>query len=156
MSASLTSWLTIPEISPRVVSFLNLLRLLLLTSHIANTDGADTIRSSHIKFDNWTVYSGDDSISLKANSTDVSITNSHFYNGLGIALGSIGQYNGQFETIERLHVDNCHFDNTLHAVYFKTWTDDQNGYPPNGGGGGLGCKYLHTARRREFLITSCL
>ncbi|KAF4472576.1 exo-rhamnogalacturonase B [Fusarium albosuccineum] len=104
----------------------------------SNTDGADTIRSSHIKFDNWTVYSGDDSISLKANSTDVSITNSRFYNGLGIALGSIGQYNDQFETIERLHVDNCHFDNTLHAVYFKTWTDDQNGYPPNGGGGGLG------------------
>ncbi|KAG7044404.1 exo-rhamnogalacturonase B [Colletotrichum scovillei] len=104
----------------------------------SNTDGADTIRSSGIKFNNWTVYSGDDSISLKANSTDVSITNSKFYNGLGIALGSIGQYNDQFETIERLKVENCFFDNTLHAVYFKTWTDDQNGYPPNGGGGGLG------------------
>ncbi|KAK6215737.1 exo-rhamnogalacturonase b [Colletotrichum tabaci] len=104
----------------------------------SNTDGADTIRSSGIRFNNWTVYSGDDSISLKANSTDISITNSRFYNGLGIALGSIGQYNGQFETIERLNVENCFFDNTLHAVYFKTWTDDQNGYPPNGGGGGLG------------------
>ncbi|KAF4979258.1 hypothetical protein FZEAL_4503 [Fusarium zealandicum] len=104
----------------------------------SNTDGADTIRSSHIKFDNWTVYSGDDSISLKADSTDVSITNSRFYNGLGIALGSIGQYKGAFETIERLRVENCYFDNTLHAVYFKTWTNDQNGYPPNGGGGGLG------------------
>ncbi|KAK1547637.1 exo-rhamnogalacturonase B [Colletotrichum paranaense] len=104
----------------------------------SNTDGADTIRSSGIKFNNWTVYSGDDSISLKANSTDVSITNSKFYNGLGIALGSIGQYNDQFETIERLKVENCFFDNTLHAVYFKTWTDNQNGYPPNGGGGGLG------------------
>ncbi|OLN81871.1 Alpha-L-rhamnosidase rgxB 1 [Colletotrichum chlorophyti] len=104
----------------------------------SNTDGADTIRSSGIKFNNWTVYSGDDSISLKANSTDISITNSRFYNGLGIALGSIGQYNDQFETIERLNVENCFFDNTLHAVYFKTWTDDQNGYPPNGGGGGLG------------------
>ncbi|KAF5519098.1 Alpha-L-rhamnosidase rgxB [Colletotrichum aenigma] len=104
----------------------------------SNTDGADTIRSSNIKFNNWTVYSGDDSISLKANSTDVSITNSKLYNGLGIALGSIGQYKGQFETIERLNVKDCYFDNTLHAVYFKTWTDDQNGYPPNGGGGGLG------------------
>ncbi|KZL88333.1 exo-rhamnogalacturonase b, partial [Colletotrichum incanum] len=104
----------------------------------SNTDGADTIRSSGIKFNNWTVYSGDDSISLKANSTDISITNSKFYNGLGIALGSIGQYNNQFETVERLNVENCFFDNTLHAVYFKTWTDDQNGYPPNGGGGGLG------------------
>ncbi|PLB46165.1 galacturan 1,4-alpha-galacturonidase B [Aspergillus steynii IBT 23096] len=104
----------------------------------SNTDGADTIRSSHIKFNNWTVYNGDDSISLKGNSTDITITNSHFYNGLGIALGSIGQYKDQFETIERLNVKNVKFDNTLHAVYFKTWTAEQNGYPPNGGGGGLG------------------
>ncbi|KAK7046551.1 galacturan 1,4-alpha-galacturonidase B [Favolaschia claudopus] len=104
----------------------------------SNTDGADTIRSSFIKFDNWTVYNGDDSISLKGNSTDISITNCHFNRGLGIALGSIGQYKGEFETIERLYVDNIFFENTDHAVYFKTWTGDQNGFPPNGGGGGLG------------------
>jgi hypothetical protein len=106
------------------------------------------------------VYNGDDSISLKGNSTDITITNSHFYNGLGIALGSIGQYKDQFETIERFTVKNIDYHNTLHAVslaalhvkllsdldlsqvYFKTWTDDQNGYPPNGGGGGLGCMSL--------------
>ncbi|KAK7046605.1 galacturan 1,4-alpha-galacturonidase B [Favolaschia claudopus] len=103
-----------------------------------NTDGADTIHSSFIKFDNWTVYNGDDHISLKGNSTDISITNCHFYRGQGIALGSIGQFKGEFETMERLHVDNIFFENTQHAVYFKTWTGDQNGFPPNGGGGGLG------------------
>ncbi len=85
-------------------------------SSAANTDGTDTIRSSHIRFNNWTVYNGDDSIALKANSTDISITNSRFYNGLGIALGSIGQYKGQFETIERFSVKNVTFSNTLHAV----------------------------------------
>ncbi|EEU41773.1 uncharacterized protein NECHADRAFT_106547 [Fusarium vanettenii 77-13-4] len=136
--------ITLNGLTNSIVRGVNFLRsqmwtMSIIYSHrVTNTDGADTIRSSFIKFDNWTVYSGDDSISLKANSTDVSITNSRFYNGLGIALGSIGQYNKQFETIERLHVDNCSFYNTLHAVYFKTWTDDQNGYPPNGGGGGLG------------------
>ncbi|KAI0805627.1 pectin lyase-like protein [Xylaria sp. FL0064] len=104
----------------------------------SNTDGADTIRSSHIQFNNWTIYNGDDSVSLKGNSTDISITNSKFFNGLGIAIGSIGQYKDQFETVERLKVENVSFDNTLHAVYVKTWTDDQNGYPPNGGGSGLG------------------
>lgn len=26
-------------------------------------------------------------------------------------------------------------------MYFKTWTGDQVGYPPNGGGGGLGCTF---------------
>ncbi|CAG9938770.1 unnamed protein product [Clonostachys rosea f. rosea IK726] len=104
----------------------------------SNTDGADTIRSSGIKFDNWTVYNGDDSISLKADSKNITITNSKFYNGLGIAIGSIGQYYGAFEVIENVHVDNIYFKNTLHAYYFKTWTADRNGYPPNGGGGGLG------------------
>ncbi|KAI0891053.1 galacturan 1,4-alpha-galacturonidase B [Annulohypoxylon nitens] len=104
----------------------------------SNTDGADTIRSSHISFNNWTVYNGDDSISLKADSYDVNITNSHFYNGAGIAMGSIGQYYGVTEHIKGVWVKNITFDSTLHAVYFKTWTADQNGYPPNGGGGGLG------------------
>ncbi|KAL3465890.1 pectin lyase fold/virulence factor [Aspergillus heterothallicus] len=104
----------------------------------SNTDGADTIRSSHLNFNNLTVYNGDDSISFKANSTDITLKNSHFYNGLGVAIGSIGQLNDQYETVERIKVENIKYDNTLHAVYFKTWTDDQNGYPPNGGGGGLG------------------
>ncbi|KAH7014301.1 galacturan 1,4-alpha-galacturonidase B [Microdochium trichocladiopsis] len=103
-----------------------------------NNDGADTIYSSHINFDRWTVYNGDDSISLKANSTDVSITNSVFYDGSGIAFGSIGQFRDVFETIERVKVDNITLHNTIHAAWVKTWTNDQNGYAPNGGGGGLG------------------
>lgn len=108
----------------------------------ANTDGADTIRSSHITFDNWRVYSHDDSIALKGNSTDVVIKNSKFYDGLGIALGSLGQYYREYENVERLQVDDCEFHNSLHALYVKTWTDDRNGYPPNGGGGGLGCRFI--------------
>lgn len=53
---------------------------------------------------------------MKANSTDIAITNSKFYNGLGIAMGSIGQYKDQFETIERITVKNVEYENTLHAV----------------------------------------
>jgi hypothetical protein len=53
---------------------------------------------------------------MKANSTDITITNSKFYNGLGIAMGSIGQYKDQFETIERVTVKNIEYYNTLHAV----------------------------------------
>lgn len=62
------------------------------------------------------MYNGDDSLSMKANSTDIAITNSKFYNGLGIAMGSIGQYKDQFETIERITVKNVEYENTLHAV----------------------------------------
>jgi galacturan 1,4-alpha-galacturonidase len=42
-----------------------------------NTDGADTIYSDKIWFDNWTVDNGDDSIAMKANSTNILITNSY-------------------------------------------------------------------------------
>ncbi|PSR79395.1 putative exo-polygalacturonase [Coniella lustricola] len=103
----------------------------------SNTDGADTIRSSNIAFNNWTVYNGDDSISVKANSTNISITNSHFYNGLGIAIGSIGQYDGVYEAINGVTVDNITYTDTTYAFYFKAWSGTSVGYPPNGGGGGI-------------------
>jgi polygalacturonase len=106
-----------------------------------NTDGADTIYSSHITFRNWEVDNGDDSISLKANSTDILIEDSLFHRGLGIAIGSIGQYKDTYETIQRVKARNITYSKTLHAVYFKTWTGEQVNYPPNGGGGGLGCMF---------------
>lgn len=67
------------------------------------------------------MYNGDDSISLKGNSTDISITNSDFHNGLGIAIGSIGQYEGEYEIIQGLTVDNCSFTKTEHAVSGVPW-----------------------------------
>lgn len=135
----------------------------LLTISTANTDGVDTFFSSGLLFRNWTVYNGDDSFSCKANSTNITLLDSHFYHGLGIAIGSIGQYNNQFETIEDIRAENVYFEDTLHAFYVKTWTDDQNGYPPNGGGGGLGyaqkmiMKNLTTKGLRggAFTISQC-
>ncbi|KXJ87430.1 galacturan 1,4-alpha-galacturonidase B [Microdochium bolleyi] len=128
-----------------------------------NNDGADTVYSSHINFDRWTVYNGDDSIALKANSTDISITNSAFYDGSGIALGSIGQFRDVYETIERVRIENVTVHNCIHAAWVKTWTNDQNGYAPNGGGGGLGfasnitIKNVTATRLRggAFTISQC-
>lgn len=60
----------------------------MLLTHIfvqAKTDG-----SSCITFNNWTVYNGDDSLSMKANSIDIKITNSEFSNGVGFSMGSMG------------------------------------------------------------------
>jgi galacturan 1,4-alpha-galacturonidase len=105
-----------------------------------NTDGADTIYSDYITFDRWTVVNGDDSISLKANSTNIVISNSTFFNGLGVAIGSIGQLKGVFETVENVTVTDIVCHNTKYAAYIKTWTGQQVNYPPNGGGGGLGCE----------------
>lgn len=107
-------------------------------SSTINTDGADTLFSDNILFDRWHVRNGDDNIALKANSTNIQITNSEFHDGLGIAMGSIGQYNGRYETVENVYMENNTFHNTLHALYLKTWTGESVGYPPNGGGGGIG------------------
>ncbi|KAH7104631.1 pectin lyase fold/virulence factor [Auriculariales sp. MPI-PUGE-AT-0066] len=112
------------------------------TSHSSqparNTDGADTIYSDRIWFNRWTVDNGDDSIAMKANSTNILITNSTFYRGLGVAIGSIGQYEGRFETIENVTASNIVTNRMRHAAYVKTWTGQDVGDPPNGGGGGFG------------------
>ncbi|KAG4033191.1 hypothetical protein MFRU_005g02040 [Monilinia fructicola] len=128
-----------------------------------NTDGADAIYSDNIHFDRWIVVNGDDSISLKANSTNILITNSTFYNGLGVAIGSIGQYKDVYETIENVTVSKIVFYKTLHGGYVKTWTGEQVEYPPNGGGGGLGLARnitfedfsFHSLRGPPFSITQC-
>ncbi|KAL1857444.1 hypothetical protein Daus18300_010417 [Diaporthe australafricana] len=104
-----------------------------------NTDGADTVYANNITFRNWVVDNGDDSIAMKANSTNILIENCDFYTGLGVAIGSIGQYDGQFETIENVTIRNITINkNMRYGAYVKTWTGNTTGYPPNGGGGGLG------------------
>ncbi|KAJ7154663.1 polygalacturonase [Mycena filopes] len=103
-----------------------------------NTDGADTLNSHHIIFKRWEVHNGDDSIAMKRNSSDILIEDSVFYTGLGVAIGSIGQYPGEFEFVERVLTRNCTFIGTRMVGYIKTWTGVQQGFPPNGGGGGLG------------------
>nr|GAT49491.1 pectin lyase-like protein [Mycena chlorophos] len=103
-----------------------------------NTDGADTIYSHHINFRRWEVTNDDDSIAIKANSSDILIEDSTFYGGLGVAIGSIGQYPNRYETVERVLTRNCVFNATRMLGYIKTWTGIEQGFPPNGGGGGTG------------------
>lgn len=94
----------------------------------SNTDGADTIYANNITFRRWTVQNGDDSISQKANSTNILIEDCDFYNGLGVAIGSIGQYDGVFETIQNVTARNIRGHNTKYAAYIKTWTGVTKGY----------------------------
>jgi len=103
-----------------------------------NTDGADTLDSHHITFRRWEVHNGDDSIAMKRNSSDILIEDSVFYIGLGVAIGSTGQFPGEYEVIERVLTRNCSFIGTAFVGYIKTWTGVEQGFPPNGGGGGTG------------------
>ncbi|KAI4808905.1 pectin lyase-like protein [Aureobasidium sp. EXF-8845] len=127
-----------------------------------NTDGCDSIYANNITFRRWTVDNGDDGISPKANSTNILIEDSQFYRGSGIALGSIGQMNGQFETIENVTCRNITLHNTKNGAYIKTWTGVNKGLPPNGGGGGFGYaqnlvfenfKLINV--QKAFTITQC-
>ncbi|KAL4884225.1 exopolygalacturonase B [Aspergillus karnatakaensis] len=124
-----------------------------------NTDGANTIYSDNITFRRWQVYNGDDAIALKANSTNILVENLVSHDGNGFSLGSIGQYKGEVETIENVTVRDVVFENTKYATRIKTWTGEQVGYPPNGGGGGLGYLSNFTAtniRETPIFFTQCI
>lgn len=45
---------------------------------------------------------------------------------------------GRYEIIENVTVRNIRSYNMRYGVYMKTWTGVSTGYPPNGGGAGLG------------------
>lgn len=107
-----------------------------------NTDGADTIYSDRITFRNMYIRNGDDAIAIKGNSTNILIEDSTFDKSLGLAFGSVGQYFGEFERIENVVARRITGNGTRYGAYVKTWTGNQVGYPPNGGGGGVGCKSL--------------
>ncbi|KAL0935455.1 exo-rhamnogalacturonase b [Colletotrichum truncatum] len=128
-----------------------------------NTDGADTMYSDNIVFRRWVVVNGDDAIAVKANSSNIFIYDSEFFGSTGIAMGSIGQFLGQFEYIENFLARNVTLHDTLRGCYFKTWTGVQIGYPPNGGGGGVGYARnivlddikLDRVRGEPLFITQC-
>ncbi|CAG9953823.1 unnamed protein product [Clonostachys rosea f. rosea IK726] len=103
-----------------------------------NTDGIDTIWSDNITLSRWDVTSGDDNIALKGNSSNIRVLDSIFRGGQGLAIGSLGQYKGQYEHIENFYARNITMLGTKYVIYLKTWPGVQDGYPPNGGGGGLG------------------
>lgn len=121
-----------------------------------------TIYSNNITFVRWSVTNGDDSISCKANSTNILVEDCTFYNGIGMAMGSIGQYEGRYETIINVTARNIYADHTWYAGYAKTWTGIAQGYPPNGGGGGTGLMKNITLQNftiieayQLFSITQC-
>ncbi|GAB7352173.1 hypothetical protein MBLNU459_g2654t1 [Dothideomycetes sp. NU459] len=115
-----------------------------------NTDGADTIHSNNITFRRWIVDNDDDAISPKANSTNILIEDCIFHKGSGIALGSIGQYDDVYEVIVNVTARNITTYNTWYGAYIKTWTGIPKGYPPNGGGGGLG--YISNVTLTDFTL----
>jgi galacturan 1,4-alpha-galacturonidase len=79
-----------------------------------------TVYANNITFLRWIISNGDDSISMKQNSTNIYIANCTFYNGLSFAMGSIGQYPGQINVIENVTAESIILYNTVYGGRIKT------------------------------------
>ncbi|KAI1170456.1 glycoside hydrolase family 28 protein [Nemania sp. FL0916] len=104
----------------------------------ANTDGWDTYRSSNIVIQNSTIDNYDDCVSFKPNSTNIIVQNLHCNGSHGISVGSLGQYQGEYDIVSDVYVYNISMNNASDGARIKIWP----GVPPNttgsseGGGAG--------------------
>ncbi|QRV93919.1 polygalacturonase [Ceratobasidium sp. AG-Ba] len=101
-----------------------------------NTDGFDTFRSNHVTIQDLWYNGGDDSISFKPNSTDITVKDAVMLGSHGVSVGSIAQYPGIYDIIRNIWVQNVTFANGLdgtkseNGVRIKSW--------PGGYGSGMG------------------
>ncbi|KAK9033290.1 hypothetical protein V6N11_018323 [Hibiscus sabdariffa] len=81
-----------------------------------NTDGIDISRSTNVQIQDSTIGTGDDCVAINGGSSFINITGVNCGPGHGIridsvcSVGSLGD--GDYDTVEELHVKNCNFSNT--------------------------------------------
>ncbi|KAL1868763.1 hypothetical protein Plec18167_008068 [Paecilomyces lecythidis] len=96
--------------------------------NLGNTDGFDTLYSDDVRISNSYVDAGDDCVSFKPGSTNIHVKNLTCVQTAGIAVGSLGQYQGQFDLLKH----------SRNGAYIKTYNGKSVYYPPQGGGNGTG------------------
>jgi len=107
VSSIQTEWMCVPALSILIISILTNVRV-------------HTVYANNITFLRWIISNGDDSISMKQNSTNIYIANCTFYKGLSFAMGSIGQYPGQINVIENVTAENIILYDTIWGGRIKT------------------------------------
>ncbi|KAL9071900.1 MAG: hypothetical protein Q9157_005306 [Trypethelium eluteriae] len=88
--------------------------------NLGNTDGFDTL------------YSDD------PGSTNIYVQNLTCVNTAGIAVSSLGQYQGQFDLVENITARDIKLVSSRNGAYIKTYNGISVYYPPQGGGNGTG------------------
>ncbi|KAF2101749.1 glycoside hydrolase family 28 protein [Rhizodiscina lignyota] len=107
--------------------------------NLGNTDGFDTLFSDNVRIMNSYIDSGDDCVSFKpAGSTNIHVQNLTCVNTAGIAIGSLGQYEGQFDLVENITATDITLIGSRNGAYIKTYNGKSVYYPPQGGGNGTG------------------
>ncbi|EKD20085.1 uncharacterized protein L3040_002239 [Drepanopeziza brunnea f. sp. 'multigermtubi'] len=105
-----------------------------------NTDGWDIYRSTRILIQNSTITNGDDCVSFKPNSTDITVRNLSCNGTHGISVGSLGQYPERVDYVENILVTNINMYNSSEGARIKIWPDaysEKSGTLSGGGGRGL-------------------
>ncbi|KAG8772187.1 hypothetical protein FRC12_003212 [Ceratobasidium sp. 428] len=113
-----------------------------------NTDGFDTYRSNHVTIQNLWYNGGDDCISFKPNSTDVTVKNATALGSHGVSVGSIAQYPGIYDIIQNIWVQNVTFANGLDG------TKSQNGVRIKSWPGGYGAGMVKNVTYQDIVVNS--
>lgn len=111
-----------------------------------NTDGFDTYRSNHVTIQDLWYNGGDDSISFKPNSTDVTVKNAVVLGSHGVSVGSIAQYPGIYDIIQNIYVQNVTFGNGLDG------TKSQNGVRIKSWPGGYGSGMVKNVTYQDIIV----
>lgn len=104
-----------------------------------------------------------DCVSFKPNSTNVVVQNLVCNGSHGVSIGSLGQYKGETDIVENLHIYNISMSNASDGARIKVWPGIETDFQENlNGGGGLGYvrnvtydMFYHDNNDRAITITQC-
>ncbi|XP_072994736.1 probable polygalacturonase At1g80170 isoform X3 [Typha latifolia] len=85
-----------------------------------NTDGIHLNESVSVVVKDSTIRTGDDCISIVANSSDIRIRRIVCGPGHGISIGSLGKAQA-YDQVHNIRVDECLITNTQNGVRIKSW-----------------------------------
>ncbi|KAJ8119921.1 hypothetical protein ONZ43_g3237 [Nemania bipapillata] len=93
-----------------------------------------------------------DCVSFKPNSTDIIVQNLQCNGSHGISVGSLGQYQGEYDIVEDVYVYNISMSNASDGARIKIWP----GVPPNttGSSSGGGAGYVRNVTYELFYNTN--
>nr|ACN40008.1 unknown [Picea sitchensis] len=85
-----------------------------------NTDGIHIFTSEHVMIRNCTIATGDDCVSIIAQSSHIQVNDIICGPGHGISIGSLGKYNAT-DTVSDVVVNRASLSGTQNGLRIKTW-----------------------------------
>ncbi|PSR80964.1 family 28 glycosyl hydrolase [Coniella lustricola] len=94
----------------------------------ANTDFFDSLNLDHLTVERTWVNNGDDCFSPKANTTEIYVNTMYCNGSHGQSMGSVGEYSGELDIIENVHIENVWMLNGQFGGRLKSWAGPDVGY----------------------------